>query len=124
MIRSFSASFIGAATLCVSQAVVAYDLPPLNLGLTSFLDGGPPAGPGVYVAQYLQHYSSDMLEDGPPDHDVDALISATQLIYQSDTPSFSVPNRAWMSSSLRRIWMWTRITVRHCRQTIRVSVIC
>ena len=88
MIRSFSASFIGAATLCVSQAVVAYDLPPLNLGLTSFLDGGPPAGPGVYVAQYLQHYSSDMLEDGPPDHDVDALISATQLIYQSDTPSF------------------------------------
>ena len=88
MTRSATQSLIAAAMLCVCQTAVAYDLPPLNLGLTSFLDGGPPAGPGIYFAQYLQHYSSDTLEDGPPDHDVEALIGATQLIYQSGTPSF------------------------------------
>lgn len=87
MIKLLTASFFGAVALCVGQSAVAYDLPPVNLGLTSFLDGGPPAGPGLYFAQYLQHYASDELEDGPPDHDVEALVSATQLIYQSGTPS-------------------------------------
>jgi hypothetical protein len=77
MIKLLTASFFGAVALCVGQSAVAYDLPPVNLGLTSFLDGGPPAGPGLYFAQYLQHYASDELEDGPPDHDVEALVSAS-----------------------------------------------
>lgn len=82
-----------AATLILCALLVspglAYDQPSVNLGFTSFLDGGPPAGPGLYIQEYLQYYSSDKLVDFPAmgsdtASDTDVFVSMTQLLYQSD----------------------------------------
>lgn len=77
----------------------AYDLPPVNLGFTSFMDGAPPSGQGLYFTQYLQYWSSDEFTNyqgndlfpSIPEigvdlgEDLDAWISLSQFIYQSDT---------------------------------------
>jgi len=83
-----------------SPSVQAYDLPlGINLGATSFLDGGPPAGPGFYFTQYVQYISSDdftdhdgnsLLADAEKlfgksaDEDLEVWVSLSQFIYQSD----------------------------------------
>lgn len=77
--------FIAVAVAFFATPSFAYLQPNVNLGFTSFLDGGPPAGPGHYVSEYLQFYSADKLADGPPG-EVDAWILMNQYIYQSDQP--------------------------------------
>jgi hypothetical protein len=70
----------------------AFDLPALNLGFTSFLDGGPPAGPGFYLTEYLQYYHSDRFNDVHgkrllpdfADEELNVWVSLTQFIYQSN----------------------------------------
>lgn len=83
-----------AATLLIPGPGRAYDLPSINLGFTSFLDGGPPAGPGFYFSQYLQMWrSTDFTDpngdDALPafaDEDLTAWVGLSQFLYQSDTP--------------------------------------
>ncbi len=82
-------SMFGAGLLLVSLLVLpatAFDQPSINLGFTSFMDGGPPAGPGFYFAEYIQYFTADKLVDHPasPNADVDAWVSLNQFIYQSD----------------------------------------
>ncbi|MBW2574719.1 MAG: transporter [Deltaproteobacteria bacterium] len=79
-------------SLVRSPSAYGYDLPSVNLGFTSFLDGGPPAGPGFYFTQYVQYWNSDDFTDDDgnsklpsvADEDLEAWISLTQFIYQSD----------------------------------------
>jgi anthranilate 1,2-dioxygenase (deaminating, decarboxylating) large subunit len=76
--------------------VHAYDLPPVNLGFTSFLDGGPPAGPGFYFTEYIQSWTADTCTDNNGDdlfpssagEDLDVWISLYQFIYQSNQELF------------------------------------
>lgn len=84
-------SCIGITMLLMGGALVrGYDQPAVNLGFTSFLDGIPPAGPGWYVANYVQFYQSDTFKDADgntlpfPDPKLKAWINLLQVIYQSD----------------------------------------
>lgn len=87
--------------LAMAGPASAYDLPSVNLGFTSFLDGGPPAGPGFYYTQYLQYYHSDKLADQhgnrllPPgaDENLDVWVALFQFIYQSNYEVF--PTARW-----------------------------
>jgi anthranilate 1,2-dioxygenase (deaminating, decarboxylating) large subunit len=69
----------------LAAPVAAFDQPSVNLGFTSFVDGGPPAGPGFYFAEYIQYYTADKLTDGPPiDPELSVWVSLNQFLYQSD----------------------------------------
>ncbi|MEA3544795.1 MAG: transporter [Thermodesulfobacteriota bacterium] len=85
----FILSMAAINIILLTTPVWSYDQPSVNLGFTSFLDGGPPAGPGIYFSEYLQYYSADNFIDmALPDPEIEALVSLNQLLYQSNTPIF------------------------------------
>ncbi|PLX97803.1 MAG: phenol degradation protein meta [Desulfuromonas sp.] len=84
---------VAAALLVIAAPAFAYFQPNVNLGFTSFLDGAPPAGPGHYVQEYLQYYTSDDL-DGIPGGDVDVFVLMNQYTYQSNQ-ELLFPDARW-----------------------------
>ena len=84
-VQAFMAALCLLLTSSIATPARAYDQPAINLGFTSFLDGGPPAGPGLYFSEYLQYYTTDKLKNFPnPTLKADVFVSLNQLIYQSD----------------------------------------
>jgi anthranilate 1,2-dioxygenase (deaminating, decarboxylating) large subunit len=86
----YSPQFLFVAGLALAALLVgpaaAFDQPGgLNLGATSFLDGIPPAGPGLYFTEYVQYYTADTLSDLPvPNPDIELWVSLNQFVYQSN----------------------------------------
>lgn len=81
--------FMLVVAVALFTASTSYSLPSVNLGFTSFLDGAPPAGPGVYFQEYFQYYTADELTNkdgddlGLPGVDISVLVAMSQVIYQS-----------------------------------------
>ncbi len=90
--RMLLSAVLLSGSLFIAEILYAYDQPSVNLGFTSYLDGGPPAGPGFYFTQYLQYYTASQFNDEEgheipfPGPSVDVLVGLSQFIYQSDQP--------------------------------------
>jgi hypothetical protein len=78
-------SFIGC------NIASANDLPSVNLGLTSFLDGVLPSGTGLYYQNYAEFYTSSRFEDSGghraplPRQDVRVWVDINQFTYYANT---------------------------------------
>jgi hypothetical protein len=85
-------------TLCalslLSSSARGYDQPFLNLGLTSFLDGAPPAGPGFYFQDYFMYWHAEKFADAngncmaAPSPKVDVVANLFQGLYVSNQKVF------------------------------------
>ncbi len=86
--------FLSFLCFLTSSATFAYDQPVVNLGYTSFLDGGPPSGPGFYFQNYFQYYATHRFNDNKgkrlpfPKTDLHVTADILQLIYLSKIKIF------------------------------------
>ena len=90
MLRHTATCALALSLGLLGTAAQAYELPSINLGLTSFVDGAPPPdGNGLYVMSYLQPYSADHFKDAHgqdlalPQSEVRVLPFINQFVYQS-----------------------------------------
>ena len=73
--------------LALQGAAKANDLPSINLGLTSYLDGVLPSGPGFYYQNYIEYYSATRFNDGLgrklalPSQGLDLVADINQVTY-------------------------------------------
>jgi anthranilate 1,2-dioxygenase (deaminating, decarboxylating) large subunit len=92
--RRLATALAVVAALAVAPSARAQLEPPVNLGATSFLDGGPPAGPGVYFNEYIQYFGADRINDASghalplPNPRLNVWSSINQLIF---LPDFELP---------------------------------
>ncbi len=101
----------------------AYDLPPINLGFTSFMDGNAPSGPGLYFSQYMQYWNDNQFansrggdlkipvfdENGnvvgaEDDLNLDAWVGLSQLTYQS-TYDGILGSKLGLNFILPEVWL-------------------
>jgi hypothetical protein len=86
MRKGFVALLLAALALGVAGTPsFAFNQPPLNLGLTDILDGGPP-GPGTYFTEYIQAYQSSDFKDHdgnsiPGSPEVANVLSMNQVVH-------------------------------------------
>jgi hypothetical protein len=90
MSRKLARVFWHLAMLAVALEVGnawAYDLPSINLGLTSFLDGVLPSGPGLYYQNYVEYYTASRFADNTgarlklPDESLNLWADTNQFTY-------------------------------------------
>ena len=91
--KMFSAIAGLVAILCASSAL-AFNQPPMNLGLTDILDGALP-GPGTYFTEYIQAYQSDEFKDKdgndiPGSPRVGSLLAMNQFVHVYLTWTFGI----------------------------------
>lgn len=87
--RLWGRCLVTLAVVCTLMTpAMGFDQPLINLGFTSFVDGGPPSGPGHYFQQYFQYIHAYKLPNfaSPPAQgaDVEIFGSLSQYVYQSD----------------------------------------
>jgi len=74
----------------ITHTSFASDLPTVNLGLSSFVDGAVPAGSGWYAQTYFQNYRADSIRDthgnkiALPQSEIDYQSIVQQISYMSD----------------------------------------
>lgn len=88
-------NLIGMIVLAATPlSVMAYDQPFVNLGYTSFYDGAPPSGTGLYFQDYFQYYNANRFNDAKghnlplPKTDLGVTVNITQLLYLSNIEIF------------------------------------
>jgi anthranilate 1,2-dioxygenase (deaminating, decarboxylating) large subunit len=87
MIGNRLVRIIALMGLFAASTAMAYDEPAVNLGYTSFYDGGPPAGLGLYFQDYFEYYTASRLNDNHgnklalPRTDLQVTANVLQLIY-------------------------------------------
>jgi len=74
----------------ITHTSFASDLPTVNLGLSSFVDGAVPAGSGWYAQTYFHNYRADSIRDthgnkiALPQSEIDYQSIVQQISYMSD----------------------------------------